>query len=79
MAVFRPRTSWCPLLGRGILTRLVTRVYFDDEPAANDEDPILGLVPADRRQTLLARGEGHGRYHFDVVIQGANETVFFDV
>jgi protocatechuate 3,4-dioxygenase alpha subunit len=67
------------LLGRGILTRLVTRMYFDDEPAANGEDLILGLVPADRRQTLIARREGDGRYRFDIVVQGANETVFFDV
>jgi protocatechuate 3,4-dioxygenase alpha subunit len=67
------------VLGRGILTRLVTRIYFDDEPAANGEDSILGLVPAERRPTLVARHEGGGRYHFDIVVQGANETVFFDV
>jgi protocatechuate 3,4-dioxygenase alpha subunit len=67
------------LLGRGILTRLVTRIYFDDEPAANAEDAILALVPPDRRQTLIARRERDGRYRFDIVIQGANETVFFDV
>lgn len=67
------------VLGRGILTRLVTRLYFDDEPAANNEDPILDLVPAERRPTLVARHEGEGRYRFDIVVQGANETVFFDV
>jgi protocatechuate 3,4-dioxygenase alpha subunit len=67
------------VLGRGILTRLVTRIYFDDEPAANGEDPILDLVPANRRRTLLARAAGNGRYRFDIVVQGTNETVFFDV
>ena len=66
------------LLGRGILTRLVTRIYFDDDPAIGD-DPILSLVPADRRQTLIARHQGDGRYRFDIVVQGAHETVFFDV
>jgi protocatechuate 3,4-dioxygenase alpha subunit len=45
----------------------------------NGEDPILGLVPPDRRRTLIARGERDGRYRFDIVLQGANETVFFDV
>jgi protocatechuate 3,4-dioxygenase alpha subunit len=67
------------VLGRGILTRLVTRIYFDDEPAPNSEDWILNLVSAERRQTLIARGERDGRYRFDIVVQGANETVFFDV
>jgi protocatechuate 3,4-dioxygenase alpha subunit len=66
------------LVARGILTRLVTRVYFADEPS-NSEDPILALVPEDRRATLLAARTSEGRYRFDVVLQGDGETVFFDV
>jgi len=66
------------VLGRGLLTRLVTRLYFDDE-AANAQDPILELVPAARRPTLVARRVADGRYHFDIVLQGQDETVFFDV
>jgi protocatechuate 3,4-dioxygenase, alpha subunit len=66
------------ILGRGILTRLLTRLYFDDE-AANGQDPILELVPAERRPTLIARRVGDGRYRFDIVLQGQHETVFFDV
>ena len=66
------------VLGRGLLTRLVTRIYFADEPA-NDRDPILELVPAGRRSTLIARKEAEGRYQFDIVLQGNGETVFFDV
>jgi len=66
------------ILARGILTRLVTRIYFDDEPA-NDTDPILAMVPAERRPTLVARREADGRYRFDIRLQGGNETVFFDV
>jgi protocatechuate 3,4-dioxygenase alpha subunit len=66
------------VMARGILTRFVTRIYFDDEPA-NAQDPILGMVPADRRHTLIARHAGDGRYVFSVVMQGAGETVFFDV
>jgi protocatechuate 3,4-dioxygenase alpha subunit len=66
------------VMARGILTRFVTRIYFEDE-ATNAEDPILALVPEDRRHTLIARRTGEGRYLFDLVMQGAGETVFFDV
>jgi protocatechuate 3,4-dioxygenase, alpha subunit len=65
------------VMGRGILTRFVTRLYFEDEPA-NDGDPILALVPAARRETLIARRTAEGRYRFDIRIQGPGETVFFD-
>jgi protocatechuate 3,4-dioxygenase alpha subunit len=66
------------VMARGILTRFVTRFYFDDEPA-NADDPILSLVPDARRQTLIARTAGQNKYRFDVVMQGPNETVFFDL
>ncbi|MEP7088311.1 MAG: protocatechuate 3,4-dioxygenase subunit alpha [Gemmatimonadota bacterium] len=66
------------ILARGILTRLVTRVYFDGEPS-NADDAILALVPADRRATLIARRAGDDAYELDLVLQGDNETVFFDV
>ena len=66
------------VLARGILTRLATRMYFECE-AANGEDPILELVPQDRRGTLIARQAGANRYVFDVKLQGPGETVFFDV
>jgi protocatechuate 3,4-dioxygenase alpha subunit len=66
------------ILARGILTRLVTRIYFDDDPSTAD-DAILSFVPADRRATLIARHAGDDVYRFDLVLQGAGETVFFDV
>jgi protocatechuate 3,4-dioxygenase alpha subunit len=63
---------------RGLLRHLVTRLYFPDEPA-NGEDAILGLVPAGRRATLVAaRTPQAGVLEWNVVLQGANETVFFD-
>jgi protocatechuate 3,4-dioxygenase alpha subunit len=66
------------VFARGMLLQNYTRIYFDDE-AANATDPVLALVPADRRGTLIAkRGEG-GVYQFDVRLQGVDETVFFDV
>lgn len=68
------------IFARGMLLQLYTRIYFDGE-AANAADPVLALVPADRRSTLIAArkpGAG-GAYHFDVRLQGDDETVFFDV
>lgn len=66
------------IMARGILTRFITRIYFDDE-AGNADDPILARVPEERRHTLVARGIGEGRYLFNLLMQGAGETVFFDV
>ncbi len=66
------------VLARGVLTRLVTRLYFEDEPS-NAEDEILSLVPAERRPTLIAKRIEPDRYRFDIVLQGKGETVFFDV
>jgi protocatechuate 3,4-dioxygenase alpha subunit len=67
------------VFARGILKRLFTRIYFADEPA-NASDPILALVAADRRQTLIARPDPArpGLYRFDIRLQGGEETVFFD-
>ena len=53
------------------------RLYFDGE-AANATDPVLNLVPADRRGTLIAKKEG-AVWRWDVHMQGDKETVFFDV
>lgn len=64
------------VFARGLLRHLATRIYFPDEPAANDEDPVLELVDPDRRATLIARADGDV-LHFDVRLQGAGETVFF--
>jgi protocatechuate 3,4-dioxygenase, alpha subunit len=66
------------VLGRGILTQYLTRVYLADEPA-NAHDPILAFVPPDRRETLIAQPTGAAEYRFDVILQGASETVFFEV
>ncbi|QTO46248.1 protocatechuate 3,4-dioxygenase subunit alpha [Burkholderia latens] len=68
---------------RGILSHAFTRVYFDDEADANAADPVLNLVPAERRATLVAMRDAQpGRpvvYRFDIRMQGPEETVFFDV
>jgi protocatechuate 3,4-dioxygenase alpha subunit len=70
------------IFARGLLKRLVTRIYFPDEPR-NENDPLLSALPADRRATLIARAAPGGTaervLRFDIVLQGDNETVFLDV
>jgi protocatechuate 3,4-dioxygenase alpha subunit len=68
------------ILGRGILKRLSTRLYFGGEPA-NAADPVLALVPENRRPTLLAKPDltRSGNWILDVHLRGKSETVFFDV
>ncbi len=66
------------VFARGLLRHLVTRIYFPDEPEANATDPVLNLVDAARRETLIAKSCG-GVLHFDVRLQGERETVFFAI
>jgi protocatechuate 3,4-dioxygenase alpha subunit len=66
------------VMGRGILKRLVTRIYFEGAEG-NDDDPVLALVPPARRHTLIARRDCAGGYRLDIHLQGADESVFFDV
>ncbi len=65
---------------RGILLQLYTRIYFAGDPA-NDGDAVLSLVPADRRETLIAHPDPQqsGSWLFDIHLSGDQETVFFDV
>lgn len=67
------------VLARGLLHRVVTRLYFGDEDAANAEDPLLRAVDPGRRDTLVARPDGDGGYRLDIRLQGPDETVFFDL
>lgn len=70
------------LFARGINVHLHTRIYFDDEAQANQDDPVLNLIEQpQRRQTLIAKRcevNGNLAYRFDMRIQGEGETVFFD-
>ena len=70
------------LFARGINIHLHTRIYFDDEVQANQDDPVLNLIEQpQRRQTLIAKRcevNGNLAYRFDMRIQGEGETVFFD-
>lgn len=64
------------VFARGLLDRVVTRLYFADEPAANAADPVLNDLDAAARQTLLAQ-PGEDGYRMDIVLQGPGQTVFF--
>lgn len=81
------------LFARGLLRHLHTRLYFADDPRVAS-DPVLALVPAARRATLIAERRSAGSpdgspdpagndarpvYAFDIHLQGPRETVFFDV
>ncbi|MFK7944598.1 MAG: protocatechuate 3,4-dioxygenase subunit alpha [Paracoccaceae bacterium] len=68
------------LVARGINVGLQTRFYFDDEPDANAEDPILKAInDGTRIPSLLAHRTAEGQYRFDIYLQGPQETVFFDI
>jgi protocatechuate 3,4-dioxygenase alpha subunit len=62
---------------RGLLKQLTTRIYFPGD-AANAQDPLLKLVPAARRGTLVARRKSKGLLEWNIVLQGKDETAFFD-
>jgi len=70
------------VFARGLLDRVVTRIYFPDEAQANAADPVLAAIadPA-RRSTLVAVADPDqpGAFRFDIHLQGDRETVFFDV
>lgn len=67
------------VFARGLLKRLVTRVYFPDEAKANDADPVLSMIrDPEVRATLVAREED-GALRFDIHLQGERETAFFSV
>jgi protocatechuate 3,4-dioxygenase, alpha subunit len=67
------------VFGRGLLHRVVTRIYFSDEEQANAADPVLADLPDDAaRATLIATREDDG-YRHDIHLQGPDETVFFAV
>jgi protocatechuate 3,4-dioxygenase alpha subunit len=66
------------VFARGLLQRVVTRLYLPGDPAAHDRDPLLRSIPEpERRATLMATGEPP-RLHFDIRLQGERETVFLD-
>ncbi len=66
------------LFARGLLHRLVTRIYFPDEADLNAADAVLSSIDAGRRETLVAKAAGDS-LRFDIHLQGKHATVFFDL
>jgi protocatechuate 3,4-dioxygenase, alpha subunit len=70
------------VFARGLLDRVVTRVYFPDETEANAADPVLSALDDGRAATLIATadpGGAAGQFRFDIRLQGGRETVFFEL
>ncbi|MDE3026867.1 MAG: protocatechuate 3,4-dioxygenase subunit alpha [Paracoccaceae bacterium] len=68
------------VVARGINIGLQTRIYFEDEVEANAACPVLARIEHKPRiQTLMARKVSPGQYRFNIVLQGDDETVFFDM
>ena len=67
------------VFARGLLGRLMTRVYFPDEADANAADPVLASIedPAVRAR-LVAVADGDG-LRFDILLQGERETPFLAI
>ena len=67
------------VFSRGVLRHVSTRIYFAGDPA-NEEDAILRLVPAARRETLMARPDTKqpDTWKIDFHLCGERETVFFN-
>jgi protocatechuate 3,4-dioxygenase, alpha subunit len=67
------------VFARGLLKRLVTRLYFPDEEEANEADPVLSsITEVEGRASLIAR-HSDGGLRFDICLQGDRESVFFAV
>ncbi|MCI9889019.1 protocatechuate 3,4-dioxygenase subunit alpha [Micrococcales bacterium 31B] len=67
------------VLARGVLQRLPTRIYFEGDPL-NETDPLLNSLPAEARESLIARfNHDRGVWEWDVNLQGDRETTFFTV
>jgi protocatechuate 3,4-dioxygenase, alpha subunit len=73
-----PHVMVC-VFARGLLKRLVTRIYFPDEEEANAADRVLSSIEnPESRKTLVARDEG-GALRFDIHLQGESQTAFFEL
>lgn len=69
------------VFARSMLVHLYTRIYFNGD-LANAADPVLALVPADRRSGPIATRKastGNAVYSLDIHLQGDNETAFFEI
>lgn len=73
-----PRWALLTVFARGLSHHLFTRAYFVGAGEPDPSDALLERVPAERRETLLARQDGARSHRFDIRLQGDGETVFLD-
>ncbi|HEX4751689.1 MAG TPA: protocatechuate 3,4-dioxygenase subunit alpha [Solirubrobacterales bacterium] len=68
------------VLARGLLARLVTRIYFADEEERNAADPVLrSLRGGDKERATMIAAPVEGGYRHDIHLQGPDETVFLAI
>jgi protocatechuate 3,4-dioxygenase alpha subunit len=67
------------IFARGLLNRVVTRIYFADEEQLNAEDPLLNTLDDDAQRATLLAQPAEGGYRIDFRLQGEGETVFFAI
>jgi protocatechuate 3,4-dioxygenase, beta subunit len=80
---WRPAHIHFSLFGRAFAQRLVTQMYFPDDPLFF-QDPIFNAVPDERARLRLVAGYDHGAsieqwalgYRFDIVLRGREATPF---
>jgi protocatechuate 3,4-dioxygenase beta subunit len=82
---WRPAHIHFSIFGRSFLTRLVTQMYFPNDPLF-PADPILQSVPSERARKRLVSSfdlsltepEWALGYRFDLVVRGEDSTPFED-
>lgn len=69
--------AYITVFARGLVKHQFTAVFLGDDTGLR-ESAILDQVPPARRATLVAAEQPDGSYAWDIHLQGARETVFFD-
>ena len=67
------------VFARGLLKRLVTRIYFPDEQEANAADPVLSSIEDEQFRSTLVAHDAEGALRFDIHLQGENQTAFIEI
>lgn len=65
------------VFARGLLDRLVTRIYLPEGPL--EADPLITALPDQRRASVIGSRQDDGSLRFDIHLQGDNETVFLNL
>lgn len=69
--------AYITVFARGLVLHQFSAVFLEDD-AGLARSELLAQVPEERRATLVARKTGSASYEWDIQMQGAAETVFFD-